>query len=80
MDGMERNGVVLAQRRAVCLGKRMKQQDFGQLVLPALQRAPQWLRHDFASNDPAARERAEEALAAMVLAALGDGEKRADLA
>jgi hypothetical protein len=36
-----------------------------------VQRAPQWLRHDLASGDPATRLRAEETMAAMLADALG---------
>ena len=35
-----------------------------------LARVPQWIRHDLVSAEPAARTRAEEALAAMIGAAL----------
>lgn len=38
-------------------------------------RAPEWLRHDLAGKDLAARERAEESLATMVAAALADREQ-----
>ncbi len=34
---------------------------------------PQWLRHDLSSNDRATRERAEDALVAMILAAVSAG-------
>lgn len=42
------------------------------LVERALARAPQWIRHDLPSPDPAVRTRAEEALAAIIAAALKD--------
>lgn len=40
-------------------------------ILAVIQRAPQWIRHDLAAKDDAARLRAEETLAAMIADALG---------
>jgi len=40
-------------------------------ILGVIERAPQWLRNDLAARDPAARARAEEALAAMLVDAIG---------
>jgi hypothetical protein len=37
----------------------------------ALARLPEWLRHDLAAKDSAVRLRAEESLAAILIAALG---------
>jgi hypothetical protein len=45
-----------------------------EVVTKLLKKAPVWLRHDLASEDKAARTRAEEALAAMIAAAL-EGDK-----
>jgi hypothetical protein len=42
-------------------------------VTEVLRKAPVWLRHDLASENKAARTRAEEALAAMIAAALDEG-------
>lgn len=39
-------------------------------IAAVLHRAPEWVRHDLATKDPSARQRAEEALAAMISAAL----------
>lgn len=44
--------------------------DLRQTIEHALQRAPQWARSDLSSNDPALRSRAEDALAAMIFAAV----------
>jgi hypothetical protein len=41
-------------------------------VAKLLNKMPDWLRHDLASKDNAIRARAEEALTAMIMAALGD--------
>lgn len=39
-------------------------------ILSVLTRTPEWIRHDLVSKDLPSRERAEEALAAMITAAL----------
>lgn len=44
-------------------------------LLAAVQRAPAWLRAEFASKDEAVRIRAEEALAAMLDNALKAGDQ-----
>jgi len=44
-------------------------------ILGVIERAPQWLRNDLAAKDPAARARAEEALAAMLIDVLDDSNK-----
>lgn len=49
--------------------------DLTRRVLAVLTRLPDWLRRDLAAKDDAARERAEEALAAIISSAL---EKRPD--
>lgn len=46
--------------------------DLSGRVLAALQRVPDWLRRDMAASDVAVRERAEEALAAIIGSVLGD--------
>lgn len=44
------------------------------IIQGVLERAPHWIRHDFASKDASVRQRAEETLAAMIANALeGDG-------
>lgn len=43
------------------------------IIVRVLGRAPQWLRHDLAGKDIAARARAEETLAAMLVDALTHG-------
>ena len=40
------------------------------IVTGILAKTPAWLRHDLASADKSARSRAEETLAAMIVAAL----------
>jgi hypothetical protein len=49
------------------------------LITDVVRRAPEWVRHDLLAKDPAGRQRAEEALAAMIAAALRheaeDGQK-----
>ena len=43
-----------------------------EVVERVLAKAPQWIRQDFVSADPAARTRAEESLAAMIGGALDE--------
>lgn len=43
------------------------------VLLKAILRTPEWLRHDLAAKEPAARLRAEEALTAMLADALAKG-------
>jgi hypothetical protein len=46
--------------------------DLTEIVTDLLRQAPQWIRTDLASKDGALRERAEDALAAMIVNAIGD--------
>ncbi len=46
--------------------------DLALRVHSAIARLPDWLRRDLASKDEAARQRAEEALAAMILNAAAE--------
>lgn len=46
--------------------------DVHPIILAAVARAPQWVRHDLASPDAAIRERAEDAMAAIIAQALRD--------
>lgn len=39
-------------------------------ILAAIERAPQWVRHELESKDPLLRCRAEETLAAIIAGAL----------
>ncbi|TCM28385.1 DUF6771 family protein [Novosphingobium sp. ST904] len=39
-------------------------------ILAAIERAPQWVRHELESKDPVIRCRAEETLAAIISSAL----------
>lgn len=39
-------------------------------ITSVVHRAPEWIRHDLLAKEPGARQRAEEALAAMIAAAL----------
>lgn len=50
-------------------------QDIVHVVEQLLARAPQWIRQDLLSNDPLARRRAEETLAAMIAAALASDQE-----
>ena len=43
-----------------------------QRIGAAVAKLPEWLRHDLALADKAARERAEETLAAIIAAALSE--------
>jgi len=40
------------------------------LITSVMRRAPEWVRYDLLAKDPAGRQRAEEALAAMIAASL----------
>jgi hypothetical protein len=48
------------------------QNEVHQAVRQMVGRIPRWLRGDLASSDPRLRERAEDALAAMLIAALDE--------
>jgi hypothetical protein len=48
--------------------------DLTAIITSVLNAAPQWIRSDLASNDAARRQRAEEALAAMIAAAIAGAE------
>lgn len=61
----------LQTERANVTGSLMTD-DLSGRILAALQRIPDWLRRDLAASDGAARERAEEALAAIIGSALGE--------
>ncbi len=45
-------------------------------IIAAIEKMPQWLRHELNAADPKGRERAHEALAAIIMAAIesGDGQ------
>ncbi len=43
------------------------------IILRAVERAPQWVRHDLVSKDASVRNRAEETMAAMIADALANG-------
>ncbi|MCW1985396.1 UNVERIFIED_ORG: hypothetical protein M2348_001128 [Sphingomonas sp. R1F5B] len=47
-------------------------------ILGVIERAPQWLRNDLAAKGPTARARAEEALAAILVDAIGGSQAAAD--
>ncbi|BBC74030.1 conserved hypothetical protein [Altererythrobacter sp. B11] len=53
------------------------EQPYQAAVLSVLARLPQWIRSDLAAADPAARQRAEETLAAMIADALAKDLPRA---
>lgn len=70
----ERSGNGIAKRRG---GRHSGgvNTDSTATILAVLERAPQWVRHDLGSKDPAIRARAEETLAAMIASALaGEGD------
>lgn len=46
-----------------------KPEDLAGIVAGVVARLPEWVRSDLASKDASARERAEETLAAMIVAA-----------
>lgn len=48
--------------------------DIQSVILAAVERAPQWVRHDLASTDVMIRTRAEDAMAAIIAQALRDRE------
>lgn len=48
------------------------------ILLKAVARTPEWVRHDLAAKDIAARNRAEETLAAIIIDALENGGATAD--
>lgn len=48
----------------------MDSQQIAQAVAAVITKAPKWIRHDMAGTDAALRARAEESLAAMIVAAL----------
>lgn len=48
--------------------------DIQPLILAAVQRAPQWVRHDLVSTEATIRARAEEAMAAIIAQALHDAD------
>ncbi|MGR6330030.1 DUF6771 family protein [Sphingomonas sp. XXL09] len=43
------------------------------VITDVVRRAPEWIRQDLLAKDPAGRQRAEEALAATIAAALRPG-------
>lgn len=45
-------------------------------ILGVVERAPEWIRRDLAGSDALARERAEEALAAMIADAIAKSRSR----
>lgn len=50
--------------------------DLARRVLAALTRLPDWLRRDLSAKDDTTRERAEEALAAIIASAVGEQSER----
>lgn len=56
----------------------MNQNDITSLVTHLLARAPDWIRKDLSAKDPVFRTRAEEALAALISAAISEGETSSD--
>lgn len=60
----------IAPSGAMWLSRLMEDDALKSRVETLMPKLPQWLRHDLSSNDRAARERAEDALVAMILAAV----------
>jgi hypothetical protein len=52
------------------LNSKMSQADIKYAIADIVSRTPEWIRHDLAAKDAAARLRAEETLAAMIAAAV----------
>ncbi len=52
--------------------------DLSSIILHVIERAPQWMRRDLEAKDPVVRTQAEEALAAMIAAALENRTARID--
>lgn len=50
----------------------MDHPDLTEVVTQTLASAPQWIRTELLSKDPILRARAEESLAAMIVAAIAD--------
>ncbi|WP_286772891.1 DUF6771 family protein [Sphingomonas sp. 66-10] len=48
--------------------------DIQPIILAAVERAPQWVRHDLSSAEATIRTRAEEAMAAIIAQMLRDAE------
>lgn len=55
-------------------------QNLAPVIRHVLERAPQWVRRDLDSKDPAIRARAEDTLAAMICSALQENETDPDQA
>lgn len=55
----------------------MDQDKLKRIVDDVLHRVPAWVRSDLSSSDAALRERAEDVLAAMIGAALGEPKDKA---
>lgn len=49
--------------------------DLTEIVTTILRAAPQWIRSDLVSKDAALKERAEDALAAMIASAIADAQR-----
>jgi hypothetical protein len=58
----------------------MDQEAATRIVCELLRRAPTWIRADLSAADPKLRERAEDALAAMIGAALSESNDPTDAA
>jgi len=48
----------------------MSDDTFKDQIAKAIEKLPQWLRHDLSSAEPALRERAQESLVAMIVAVI----------
>lgn len=53
-----------------CANGDMDKDRLAKAAAGAVQHMPEWVRHDLASKEPLVRERAEETLAAIIIAAL----------
>lgn len=53
------------------------EQNLVMAITTVLKQTPQWIRTDLAAKDAGLRERAEEALAAMLVAAMTNADKAA---
>ncbi|MCW6535988.1 DUF6771 family protein [Sphingomonas lycopersici] len=61
-------------RASPIIGNARVMDDIQPIILAAVERAPQWVRHDLASPEATIRTRAEEAMAAIITQALRNAE------
>lgn len=62
-------------RASPIIGNARVMDDIQPIILAAVERAPQWVRHDLASSESTLRTRAEEAMAAIIAQAIADADR-----